>query len=1378
MSGKPAARISDSVSGSKIVSGSGTVLIGSQGGVACAQCPGGVAVGHPVSPALGAKLLMGASELDFALAGALALTWQRQYSSYVNAEHGAPCGPLGYGWSLPGTMRIEAGDDACLVITAMGRVISFDALPEGRSVYSPSEDLWLLRGGRGAEAAWRREPRFRRIPPELGADSRRIVVTNGQVQTFWVLECADGSHAGGVDADSGPVRDLYLLYHVQDRFGRRQSFQRDDFGRVAGIVDGVGRHYRLSYRQVRSPTAAEGLWQADSGWRLTGIELSADPLAPDAAEPVALVRYGYSPDGDLLTVHDRAGRLVREFAWQRHLMVGHRHLGGPRHGYRYEHLEPGARVVEHFNEEGLSYRFDYEATPTGQQTRVTDSLRRVELYRFEGEGGLSRLVEHVRADGSRLGYAYDAAGRLVEATDPLGAVTRLRYDGQGRPLGSQAPDGGQSRLDHDEATGLLVQAVDAMGRATRMAYDEWGRLTRITRPDGHVERREYPSPEASPLNCEYPTRLVDAKGGTTQLAWNAAGQLVRSTDCSGRSREVQFNARGLPIRQTDALGQSTRYAYDAAGNLNAVHHPDGRTTRYRHDAAGRVVRISFRDEGADQHIGFAYDLWGRVTRRWHRGLEVRFTYDEAGRLVRLTNENGAASRFAWDAMDRAVEEEGFDGRRQAFRYDEAGRLVEASDGRGRDELRTRYVWDALGRLVEIHVPATAHSPARLERLRWNAAGQLTATHSYLLGGDLPERLQAEALIERDFAGHLVAETQRVYTPASTAAGEAAESVLAFEHTISHTLDPLGNRETSLLQDLGRLDYLMYGSGHVHGLLHNGRGILDIERDGLHREIRRRLLPSSGGGALEVHRQWDVLGRTQGLGLTGLQRWEAAGEGVPAPLVGQLAQCDYAYDDMGQLTAIRSPGGHRQFRYDAAGRLVGASAGPAEQRWRFDPAGNRLPSLDDAQLQSALARSDDGWAAEVRSRWQDQDFDLLGREDLPPPSARSLAEMVRWHDNRIGHGDDAVFGYDSRGNRIESIEREGRRLVLRYDGANRLVEAQSNGPDAAVVSSYVYDVHGRRLCKTVKEQPRGRRQAMHESRIFYGWDGDRLVHVEQWSPALERQVVHTVYEPGSFTPMVQLSTGGGPVPVGLAALAAQARDPRMQQALHEAFDALPRDMRERMDAQARKLQREGLPAAAKALDAVPLSDEARPVTVRHYHCDHLGTPQALTDEQGRLVWMAHCDPWGRLLQEYNPHGISQPIRLPGQHHDAETGLCYNRHRYYDANLGSYVSQDPIGLAGGIAPFAYAQQNPLQVVDPMGLYADAGAPLPGLGDAPAQGGTQNCPDCVQVADAKSIAATCLIGIFLIFGLPTGGRIPFGVPPPRPIRVEQQQEPKKCV
>jgi RHS repeat-associated protein len=88
----------------------------------------------------------------------------------------------------------------------------------------------------------------------------------------------------------------------------------------------------------------------------------------------------------------------------------------------------------------------------------------------------------------------------------------------------------------------------------------------------------------------------------------------------------------------------------------------------------------------------------------------------------------------------------------------------------------------------------------------------------------------------------------------------------------------------------------------------------------------------------------------------------------------------------------------------------------------------------------------------------------------------------------------------------------------------------------------------------------------------------------------------------------------------------------------------------------------------------------PITIHYYHCDHLGTPLALTDQQGNIVWAARYDPWGNIEEEFNPHGIEQNIRLPGQHHDRESGLYYNRHRYYDPRLGAYINQDPIGFCG--------------------------------------------------------------------------------------------------
>ena len=113
------------------------------------------------------------------------------------------------------------------------------------------------------------------------------------------------------------------------------------------------------------------------------------------------------------------------------------------------------------------------------------------------------------------------------------------------------------------------------------------------------------------------------------------------------------------------------------------------------------------------------------------------------------------------------------------------------------------------------------------------------------------------------------------------------------------------------------------------------------------------------------------------------------------------------------------------------------------------------------------------------------------------------------------------------------------------------------------------------------------------------------------------------------------------------------------------------------------------------------EPALPQEYYFYHCNHLGLPDALTDQDGNIAWAAEYDPWGNLQSEHNPNQLKQAIRLPGQYHDPETGLYYNRHRYYDPALGSYISQDPIGLASGETNFYVYPTNPVQVADPLGL-----------------------------------------------------------------------------
>ncbi|KEZ00740.1 hypothetical protein GQ57_39165, partial [Burkholderia sp. MSh2] len=115
----------------------------------------------------------------------------------------------------------------------------------------------------------------------------------------------------------------------------------------------------------------------------------------------------------------------------------------------------------------------------------------------------------------------------------------------------------------------------------------------------------------------------------------------------------------------------------------------------------------------------------------------------------------------------------------------------------------------------------------------------------------------------------------------------------------------------------------------------------------------------------------------------------------------------------------------------------------------------------------------------------------------------------------------------------------------------------------------------------------------------------------------------------------------------------------------------------------------------------LADE-RP---RYYQCDQIGTPQEVTDEAGEVAWSARYKAWGEakevISEAARKAGIRNPIRFQGQYFDHETGLHYNRHRYYDPNSGRFICKDPIGLAGGINVFQYAP-NPISWIDPLGLH----------------------------------------------------------------------------
>ncbi len=1311
---QPAARQGDMTRhGGPIIQGSSTVFIGSGGGVACSACASGIAEGNPVNPLLGAKVL--ASETDLSLPGPLPLHVTREYCSYQTPTP-APVGLLGPGWWLPCEPSLQTGGGQLMLHDGKGRSIRFDPLEPGEVAFSASENLWLVRGGllqlQRAGHPQRLAAAYAALPLELRQDPGFILATASALGPWWVFgPCAGDAcqlQQEGQDGQDSPLQGqrLRLLGQV-DRFGHEHRLQYHRSGELKGqidtILDGAGRCYQLQLQRVHPGQGAAHGWGADAGLRLVAIHLRSDPCFGGPLPQQPLVRYAYSQRGELTAVHGRDGQTMRCFSYDpQHpgRMVGLSHAGRPTSRYSYD---AQGRVIGQHNPEGLDYRFDYGDCPdTGQpSTLVTDSLGRQRRYIFQGQGGLRRIASIIEADGSRHTYRHDSSGRLVERIDPLGRSTTLQrdtasgdvvgitdsagrstvlqYNLSGQPTASSAPagNGEQARQQwHYDTLGRLRQHMDALGHSTRYHYpgDETPPAPAQGNPEPAATR-----PAAPP---HLPIAITNAKGRRQHLQWDKRGLLLRQQDCSGRSTEYTYDGWGQLtairteeggrqafaydgasrlIASTDALDHTTRYTYTAAGDLQRIEHPGGHLELFEHDAWGRST-------------GYSYGTADQL-------LHQRYQRDQAGRLIELHNENNSIHRLRYDSQDRVIEETGFDASTRRWEYDAAGRILASGDALH----LTRYHYDertgALRQRSTIALgqgdgaPGTPAQEPVAEHFEYDSAGHLCGAHHSVWGG-----YRLATRFERDRMGRIVAETQQMHGP---------QDQLLWSHRSQRQLDESGHVTQTAVDGLPALQWLHYGPGHLHGLQLLEHSVLEIQRDGLHRETQRRC------GAFTIERGYDSVSRLAQTRLAGgAAHVQAAGAIDQGPTLQQLNR-SYRYDAQGQLCGTGTAQGAWTYGYDTAGRLVHAQGPDVEKRWQYDPAGNRIY----AHQQQQDAQSN--WAELVRQHLHDPDFNLL-QSDRPGSAGGG---QPCWPGNRILRDDSHEYRYDRAGNLRQKAAAQQTRHYD-WDHANRLaghrsldarqaaaMAADMGQPGQPLASRNFYDVFGRRIAR----QTGGDAAAL----TFYGWDGDRLTLTQL--PACGSQPVrriHTIYEPDSFVPLLRVETGELARAPTLAELWEQDSEQPVDAQQRQMLDEVQQQLLQGPSAQTRQALAEfGLDAdALREKLLAPLPD----ITSLHlYHCDHLGTPQALIRPTGQIDWQIELDPWGNTLKEYNPLDLYQPIRMQGQHLDEDSGLFYNRYRYYDPKLGRYISRDPIGLAGGINSFNYAESSPTRNFDPLGL-----------------------------------------------------------------------------
>ncbi|ELM1841534.1 RHS repeat protein, partial [Escherichia coli] len=505
-------------------------------------------------------------------------------------------------------------------------------------------------------------------------------------------------------------------------------------------------------------------------------------------------------------------------------------------------------------------------------------------------------------------------------------------------------------------------------------------------------------------------------------------------------------------------------------------------------------------------------------------------------------------------------------------------------------------------------------------------------------------------------GRLTGERQTVHHPQTEA--------LLWQHETRHAYNAQGLANRCIPDSLPAVEWLAYGSGYLAGMKLGDTPLVDFTRDRLHRETLRSF------GRYELTTAYTPAGQLQSQHLNSL-----------------LSDRDYTWNDNGELIRISSPRQTRSYSYSTTGRLTSVHTTAANLDIRIpyatDPAGNRLPD-----------------------------------PELHPDSALSM-----WPDNRIARDAHYLYRYDRHGRLTEKTDLipEGvirtddeRTHRYHYDSQHRLVHyTRTQYAEPLVESRYLYDPLGRRVAKRVWRRERDLTGWMSLSRkpqvTWYGWDGDRLTTIQN-----DRTRIQTIYQPGSFTPLIRVETATGE----------QAKTQRrsladtLQQSggedggsvvfppvLVQMLDRLESEiLADRVSEESRRwLASCGLTVEQMQNQMDPVYTPARKIHL--YHCDHRGLPLALVSTEGATEWCAEYDEWGNLLNEENPHQLQQLIRLPGQQYDEESGLYYNRHRYYDPLQGRYITQDPIGLKGGWNFYQYPL-NPVQYIDSMGLASKYG------------------------------------------------------------------------
>lgn len=580
------------------------------------------------------------------------------------------------------------------------------------------------------------------------------------------------------------------LIHSSDNGGNSMDYTYDGAGNVLTQTDELGRTATYKYDQYGRLLK---LTEADGS--ITSYEYDVmDRITAVTDAEGHKTTFTYDKVGNQLSMTEEEEATYKYAYDKKDRVISQTNPLGASSTFKYDGND---NVTESVDENGTVTKYAYDKNDN--LVSQTDGNGNTTTYQYDE---LDRKIGETSPLKETNEYRYDAIGNLTKSKDPMGLITEYKYDSLSNMTEQISPKGAVTKYDYDKH-GNVISVTDAKGNETQYSvdlndnvtkmtqanggeytysYDKAGRLKSMTSPLGYTKNFSYDKvdnvvKESDSLkstttytydklhNMKSSTNALD---GTTSFSYDKYGNLVKETDPLGRSNTYSYDLAGQMTSAADPLGKITAYTYDPAGNITEITKPGGRKTSYGYDKNYNVTsvtdpmgyvaktvydkdnRVTEETDALGQKESYTYDKDSRVTSITDkRGFTTGFDYDAHGNIQVVTDKTGLKSHLEYDKNDNLTKVTDALGGVTTYGYDNMDNLVTFTNAANKT---TNYTYDLEGNLTSIKDPA-----GRTEKFDYDEKGRLTGhtqasgkktTYDYDKLNDLLEKSYQDAKGER------------------------------------------------------------------------------------------------------------------------------------------------------------------------------------------------------------------------------------------------------------------------------------------------------------------------------------------------------------------------------------------------------------------------------------------------------------------------------------------------------------------------------------------------------------------------------------------------------------------------------------------------------